>query len=397
MSGAGHPTAAELEAAGLYDPAAPGAADRLDLLGYLLDEGCTVDELVAADASHRLVAAAADARLRRHQRPITADEVAALAGISADEIPQAWRALGFADPPPGAALWWASDAPTFAAFVLAAELFGADRLAQFSRVLGRAASQVAEAAVAMFLTDVQTRLEHDGRPPVELARANVTAQQAADTIAVVFESAFRHHVQATQRRIDATTFTAERDRPVLCVGFADLVGSTELAHQLDPAGTARLAADLEQVATDVVARHEGRLVKTIGDGVLFTTPATTAALAIAGDLVRWADADERLRGLRVGLARGPVVWQDGDVHGPVVNLAARLCTAAEGGRVLTDASFAAAHTGADGGGVDPGDPGPGGADHGDPGPTALAPAGEVDLRGFAGPVATFTIVPPAGA
>ena len=205
----GRPTEADLEAAGLHDPSAPDADERLELLGYLLDEGCTVEELVAADADRRLVAAAADARLRGHQTPITAEELAGLAGISPAVVPPAWRSLGFADPPPDAALWWESDAATFAAFVLAAELFGADRVAQFSRVLGRAAAQVAEAAVAMFLTDVQSRLEHEGRPAVELARANVTAQQAADSIAVVFESAFRHHVQAAQQRLDATTFTAE--------------------------------------------------------------------------------------------------------------------------------------------------------------------------------------------
>lgn len=363
--------AEDLAAAGLYDPTAADAGDRLELLRYLLDEGCTLDDLLAADAGGRLVAAGADARLRGHQVPLDVEEVAARAGIDPGVVSTAWRAIGFPTPPPGARLWWASDADTFAAFALAAELFGAERLAQFSRVLGRAAAQVAEAAVAMFLTDVQTRLEAEGRPPIELARANMAGQQAADAISGVFESAFRHHLQATQRRLDATTFTAERDRPLLCVGFADLVGSTELSHQLDPAGTARLAADLEEVATDTVARASGRLVKTIGDGLLFTTPAPPAALEIAAELVAWAAGDERLRGLRVGLAAGPVVWQDGDVHGPVVNLAARLCAAADGDQVLVDAGFAAAHWAAGGS-------------------PALTPAGERSLRGFTDPVTTFT-------
>ena len=373
MSG-GDTNDAELEAAGLLDPTAPGAAGRRELLAYLLDQGCSVDELVAADATGRLTAAAADAHLRRHQTTVDAATVAGLAAVDPTSIAPAWRSIGFADPPPDAELWWPSDAPTFAAFDQAATIFGADRVAQFSRALGRAAAQVAEAAVAMFVTDVQATLEAEGRPPVELARANLTAQLAADAIPGVFESAFRHHLEAAQRRLDATTFTEERDRPLLCVGFADLVGSTELAHRLDPAATARLAADLERVTTDTVARHEGRLVKTIGDGVLFTTPATPSALAIADDLVGWADTDDRLDGLRVGLARGPVVWQDGDVHGPVVNLAAPLCTAAEGGQVLVDPAFATAH--------------------GDAGPP-LTPVGERTLRGFVVPVPVFTPAPVA--
>lgn len=368
------PTEADLEAVGLYDPAAPGADDRLDLVRYLLGEGCTVEDLVAAEAMGRLKSAAADAHLRGHQTPIDAAAVADLAGVDPATIAPAWRSIGFPDPPPGAELWWPSDAAIFAAFDRAASLFGDARLAQFSRVLGRAAAQVAEAAVAMFVTDVQAALEADDRPPVELARANLAAQLAADAIPEVFESAFRHHVEAAQRRLDATTFTAGRDRALLNVGFADLVGSTELAHRLDPAGTARLAADLEQVATDAVARAAGRLVKTIGDGILFTTPDTTSALAIAGELVTWAGGDDRLQGLRVGMAAGPVVWQDGDVHGPIVNLAARLCSAADGGEVLVDEGFAVAH-----GGADP----------------PLSPFGEVTLRGFATPVATFTPGPTA--
>jgi adenylate cyclase len=308
--------------------------------------------------------------LRRGEPRLSRDEVAELAGIDAEDIPGAWRALGFPEPPLEAELWWPSDADLFASFALAAELFGPDRVRQFSRVMGRAAAQLAEAAVALFNSDVRVPLDEDARPPVDLARANVAGQMAADVIPRSFEAAFRHHVQAAVLRVDETTFTDDRRRPVLCVGFADLVGSTELAHRLDPAGTARLAADLEQVATDAVARASGRLVKTIGDGVLFTTPGPWAALAIADELVAWASADARLDGLRVGMASGPVVWQDGDVHGPVVNLAARLCDAATGGQVLVDAGFAAAH----GAGATP----------------TLVPAGERDLRGFAAPVPTFT-------
>ena len=375
MSPDPRPTVDDLVVAGLHDPSATDADERLELLDYLLDEGCTLDDLVRADAEGRLVSAASDALLRRREPLLGRDEVAALAGIDPAAVPGAWRALGFPDPPPGAELWWPSDAELFASFALAADLFGPDRVRQFSRVMGRAAAQVAEAAVAMFNTDVRAPLEEEGAPsPVELARANVAGQLAGETIPRVFEAAFRHHVQATLRRVDETAYSDDRRRPVLCVGFADLVGSTELAHRLDPAGTARLAADIEQAATDAVARTSGRLVKTIGDGVLFTTPGPAAALAIAAELVAWADADARLEGLRVGLASGAVVWQDGDVHGTVVNLAARLCAAAGRGQVLVDPGFAEAHR------VE--------------GAPALVPAGTFSLRGFAVPVEAFTPVGP---
>ena len=367
---AGRPSEAELAAAGLYDPDAPDAEERLELLGYLLGEGCTLDDLVQADADDRLVAAASDLLLERGQPRLDREAIAALAGVDPAMVPGAWRALGFPEPPDGAELWWSSDAATFAAFAGAAELFGPERLTQFSRVLGRAAAQVAEAAVAMFMYGIRGPLEQNELPSLELAKANVAGQIAADAIPGVFEAAFRHHIEATVRRVDDTTFTPGHERAVLCVGFADLVGSTELAHRLDPAGTARLAGDLDRAATDALAAWQGRLVNTLGDGVPFTTNRPVAALAIARDLLAWAEGDALLQGLRIGLSTGPVVWQDGDVHGPVVSLAARLCDAATGGQVLVDAGFAAAH----GAGATP----------------TLVPAGERDLRGFAAPVPAFT-------
>ena len=123
----------ELVAAGLYDPAAPDAPDRLALLDHLLAQGCTVDDLVDAEAVGRLTSAAADARVRGGQRPVNLDEVGSLAGVDPAVIARAWRAIGFPDPSPEDRLWWPSDAATFAAFYLGAEMFGEDRLAQAIR------------------------------------------------------------------------------------------------------------------------------------------------------------------------------------------------------------------------------------------------------------------------
>ncbi len=67
----------------------------------------------------------------------------------------------------------------------------------------------------------------------------------------------------------------------------------------------------------------GRVVKLTGDEILFTAPSEPAGCAIAlGLAARFAD-HPRVPPIRAGLASGDVLLRDGDVFGPVVNLAAR--------------------------------------------------------------------------
>jgi adenylate cyclase len=76
----------------------------------------------------------------------------------------------------------------------------------------------------------------------------------------------------------------------------------------------------------------------MGDAIMFMTPAPGVACELALDLVDAATSDPRLPPLRVGLAFGPVIVRGGDVYGPFVNLAARLCaTAVPGAIVVSEA------------------------------------------------------------
>jgi len=77
-------------------------------------------------------------------------------------------------------------------------------------------------------------------------------------------------------------------------------------------------------ANEVVAQHDARVVKLIGDEVMFVTVARDDAEAIGRELVEWVVAHEVLTGARVGVAEGEVLARGGDVYGPTVNLAARL-------------------------------------------------------------------------
>jgi class 3 adenylate cyclase len=325
--------------AGLLDPADPGADETRDLLRYLTGEGLTVADLVTAEREGSLLAAGSEAWIRGHQDQIDLAEMVAQSQVDEEHVVAAWTALGLPVPPAAARVWWPSDAEVFRSFEYASALFGEDQVRQFTRVLGTSMARIADAAVSMFFSQVQAPIEAEHRPSVELARANVAGAQSLDALPPIFETAFRHHLLLATRRSGQSEAGA-RHRPTLHIGFADQVGSTELAQRLEPAETAELAADFEAVAHQAVSDHSARLVKTIGDGVLFTSVDAGAAARIGRALVEWGENHPLVVGLRVGLHRGPVVWQDGDVYGPSVNLAARVSQLADSGEVLVTAAFA---------------------------------------------------------
>jgi adenylate cyclase len=83
--------------------------------------------------------------------------------------------------------------------------------------------------------------------------------------------------------------------------------------------------------------HGGRVIKNIGDEVLFVADDVAAAAEVALLLTeRGADPDDDFPGVRAGLAHGEVVARLGDVLGPTVNIASRLTSVARPGTVLVD-------------------------------------------------------------
>jgi adenylate cyclase len=122
----------------------------------------------------------------------------------------------------------------------------------------------------------------------------------------------------------------------LAIGFVDMSGFTSLTRRSSEAQLRDLLDLFETHATEIVGSHGGRIVKTIGDEVLFQAEDPAAAAQIALELLEAAAADERLPELRAGLAYGPVVSRLGDVYGSTVNIASRLTTLSRSGWVLVD-------------------------------------------------------------
>lgn len=114
------------------------------------------------------------------------------------------------------------------------------------------------------------------------------------------------------------------------VVFADLTGSTGVFEALGNALATEAITSLTQWIGSVCAVHRGRVVKTLGDGVLALFPEGQSAIAAVVQLQR--EHQQRLREwpnhlrmrLQVGVADGEVIDVDGDCYGDAVNVASRL-------------------------------------------------------------------------
>ncbi len=149
---------------------------------------------------------------------------------------------------------------------------------------------------------------------------------------------FRQHLLAAQRTVLADADLVGYETQVLVVGFVDLVGSTELGEQLSLPDLGAVLSTFERLAVDTVTAGGGRIVKLIGDEILYTSPDAGLACTVALDLSEACDAHPLIPSVRGGLASGKVMIRDGDVFGPVVNLAARAVKAAQPGEVLVTAT-----------------------------------------------------------
>ncbi|HEV8628322.1 MAG TPA: AAA family ATPase, partial [Acidimicrobiia bacterium] len=127
-------------------------------------------------------------------------------------------------------------------------------------------------------------------------------------------------------------------RSVAVVLFTDLVGSTEMRSRLGEQAADDLRHAHDQLVTEAVEAHGGRLVKGLGDGFMAVfagaSDAVGAATAIQQALDRHCRGGSVALSVRIGISAGDVAFEAGDCFGTPVIEAARLCAAAQGGEIL---------------------------------------------------------------
>lgn len=362
---------AELQATGLYDPAAPHAADRLALLRWLAEQGFTLDEMVDAAARGRLTELAADRVIRPGTR-FTIGELAARSGIPVERIETIRRAVGFAPVGPDAPVFVDSDVVLFQVFEAGASLFSQRLTLQFSRVMGSALARIAETAVSMFLTDIEAPLKAKEEGELALAQATLAATEVLGTVPAAMDGLFRIQVEETIRRSQAARQrSASLETGHLAVGFVDLVGFTSLSQRLAWNELAAVMDEFEARANDLVAGHDGRVVKLIGDEVMFVALDAAAGCRIALDLFESLHDSESQVTPRGGLAVGDVLTRAGDYYGRIVNVASRVAELAVPDEVLVTREVVDEAVGV--------------------GDLAFEPAGRRMLKGFDEPVELWAV------
>jgi adenylate cyclase len=332
-------TAADFEALGIYDPAAPHAARRLELLEYLVSLGASADDLVAErDELPGLAAVVA----LRGGRALTLPEAVTRSGVSEEKLLGVVRAAGFPQPGPADRVL-VEQIPNLAAGLGAAEaVFGEDAVLQLVRVMGSAMARLADALVSAFLVNVEPGVRDQDPVGLGVARANAEAVALMPTVNAALDVLLRQHLVAARRSILGVAADTGYETRRMCVGFVDIVGSTALALRLSTRELGSVLTEFEIVAADTVTSAGGRVVKLIGDEVLYTTTDEASACTIAQSLATTFAEHPVVPSVRAAVAAGDVVLRDGDVFGPVVNLAARAAKIAAAGEVVAPAVVAAA-------------------------------------------------------
>ncbi|WP_342743914.1 adenylate/guanylate cyclase domain-containing protein [Haloechinothrix alba] len=276
------------------------------------------------------------------ERRYTRHEVAAAADVPQEQSRTLWNALGFATTADDDVVFTDGDVEALRLGEGLTELGVINREAQSSvaRALGHHLSRLAEWQVSLFWSWFNERPElfSDENAIAETIEAIVPVLETLQT------HVWRRHLAAYAGRALAAPDEG-RWAGSEVVGFVDMVGYTRLSRRVDDSELSEVLDRFEGLASDVIAERQGRIVKMIGDEVLFVVDEPTDGAEIALRLNEYGEHDSALPELRTGLAYGRVLDRFGDVYGSVVNLAARLTSVARPGSVLVDSTLAEALSG----------------------------------------------------
>lgn len=273
----------------------------------------------------------------------TGEGLAEMLGFPLDALKRLWRALGFPEPDTTAVMFTDADAAAVGLVKLAVDhdVVDLDTAIDAARAIGQTMARLADWEIS-----VLGPRPVPGESTADLSERRMrSAQQLVTEMGGVFEEllvyAWRRHLAASLARYGVDTDDGSEHTTDKTVGFADIVQFSALSNEIGEDRVGDLVELFESRCQDVVASAGGRVIKSLGDSVLFVADDAVAALDIADGIINVIGRDARMPDVRLGLASGPVAQRLGDVFGPAVNRAARLTGVARRNRVIIDEATAA--------------------------------------------------------
>jgi adenylate cyclase len=264
------------------------------------------------------------------------------AGVSLERATALWQSLGFATPADDEIVFTDADVDALRTVTGLRNSGVGDVGVELSltRAMGQSMARLTEWQVGMLRELVVADADAADR---EATTESGLAAAAALIPGVerLQRYVWRRHLLAASNRMVASG-TGPGETAPLAVGFADVAGFTSLSRGLAETRLDEFLEAFEASGSSVVTEHGGRVIKNIGDEIMFAADSARDAADIGLGLAERISALDGRPDLHVGLAYGPVLHRLGDVYGTVVNLASRLTALAQPGTVLVDRELAAA-------------------------------------------------------
>jgi adenylate cyclase len=290
-------------------------------------------------------------------------ELADRAGLDVDDARRFLRSLGFQGEGP----WDERDIAALALINDGCLVFGKDTVNHVARVIGSSTNRVAEAiADAVRIAFRQPVREESGSSYMDDVEA--ISAEMLPRLGAMMENLVRRHLL----ELVDVDWHPDADISVMVahsvIGFADMVGFTSRSASSSVGELTKIVDRFESEVAEAVVGSGGRVVKFIGDEVMFAFRHADAACRCARALLALADA-EAIPDVRIGMAMGEVVSRFGDLYGPIVNIAARLVQSAPPRSALVTRELAASA-----------------------GDGTFSSFGELELRGIPVPIAVARLV-----
>ncbi|WP_416352806.1 adenylate/guanylate cyclase domain-containing protein [Arthrobacter sp. TB 26] len=307
-------------------------------------------------SAERIALKALEQRLLGGERKLRRREVASGAGLSLLSARKLWRALGFPNIGDEDVAFTERDQAALNTIV---DLVRAGKLTEEAAIsVTRAIGQMTDRMVVWQVEALVEDMVHQQGVSDAVARKRLVSElpSLVDALEEMLVYSWRRQLNAGVQRLavraEAGLASSEEGREgdeddaplplARAVGFADLVSYTSLSRRMNEKTLAQLVQRFENKCAEIISVGGGRLVKTVGDEVLYIaeTPAAGAEISLA--LCQAFTEDEILPEARVAMVWGRILSRLGDIYGPTVNLAARLTALADPGTVLVDSMTAAA-------------------------------------------------------